>query len=63
MAQNDFFNLMDIFIYGGISIVFLMLFIFVFRFIGAWMLRIDEVISLLKKILRELERSNKNFHR
>ena len=63
MAQNDFFDLMDILIYGGLTIVFLMLFIFVFRFIGAWMLRIDEVISLLKKILRELERSNKNFHR
>lgn len=63
MAQNDFFDLMDILIYGGLTIVFLMLFIFIFRFIGAWMLRIDEIISLLKKILRELERSNKNFHR
>ncbi len=32
--------------------------IFLMRWIGAWMLRIDEVINLQKDILKELQKKN-----
>lgn len=35
--------------------------IFLLRSIGAWMLRIDEVIKLQKDILEELKRGNGNI--
>ena len=38
------------------------LFVIVMRFIGAWMLRIDEVISNQKKIIEELKKGNQNFN-
>ncbi len=34
------------------------LFVLIMRFLGAWMLRIDEVISNQKKIIEELRKSN-----
>jgi len=40
------------------GIAILILFVIVMRFIGAWMLRIDEVISNQKKIINELQRIN-----
>lgn len=44
------------FIVGGIAV--LILFVLIMRFIGAWMLRIDEVISNQKKIIEELKEAN-----
>ena len=48
---------------GGLSIVFVVIvfvvIVIIMRFIGAWMLRIDEVISTQKEILGELKKSNK----
>lgn len=39
-------------------IVIIVLVIFVIRLFGAWMLRIDEVITNLKAILAELKKTN-----
>jgi hypothetical protein len=48
---------------GGATVIFVIIMIvvviFVLRLFGAWMLRIDEVIDLLRAILKEL-RSPKN---
>ena len=33
-------------------------FVFIMRWLGAWMLRIDEVIDLQKDILKELKKKN-----
>jgi hypothetical protein len=35
-----------------------LLFILIFRWVGAWMLRINDVISLQKEILAELKKLN-----
>jgi len=34
------------------------LFVLLFRFVGAWMLRINDVISMQEKILAELQKAN-----
>ncbi len=36
--------------------------IFLLRAIGAWMLRIDEVIKVQKEILEELKKNNATIH-
>ena len=41
------------------GILILICVIFLLRAIGAWMLRIDEVIKLQKDILQELKKGNK----
>ena len=38
-----------------IGIAFIVLFVFIMRSFGAWMLRIDEVIDIQKEILKELK--------
>ena len=45
---------------GPILLIFIMLvaFIFILRWIGAWMLRITDVINLQKEILEELKKMN-----
>jgi hypothetical protein len=49
----------DELVYGiGISIL-IVCFIFIIRLFGAWLLRIDEVIKLLKQILDELSKEKK----
>jgi hypothetical protein len=40
------------------GLAFTALFVLVMRLIGAWMLRIDEVISNQKKIIEELKKAN-----
>ena len=46
----------------GLGIVFVIVicivFVFIMRWLGAWMLRIDEVIDLQKDILKELKKTN-----
>lgn len=39
-------------------IVICIVFVFIMRWLGAWMLRIDEVIDLQKDILKELQKKN-----
>jgi hypothetical protein len=39
-------------------VVIIIVFVFVIRLFGAWMLRIDEVISNQKQILTELKKAN-----
>lgn len=41
-----------------VLIILLVAFIFLIRLFGAWMLRIDEVIALLKSIDQTLKRSD-----
>ncbi len=41
-----------------IAIIVLVVMIFLFRFFGAWMFRIDEVITNQKEILAELQKTN-----
>jgi hypothetical protein len=38
-----------------VVIVLIIVFVFVMRAFGAWMLRIDEVIAIQKEILKELQ--------
>jgi uncharacterized membrane protein YbhN (UPF0104 family) len=38
-----------------IGIIIIIVFVFVVRAFGAWMLRIDEVIDVQKEILKELQ--------
>ena len=44
-------------IIGLLAIVFVVI---VLRFVGAWMLRIDEVIKLQKDMLLEMKKINNN---
>lgn len=47
---------MDVYDYTiEITIVVIVFIVFMIRLLGAWMLRIDEVIKLLKEILKELQ--------
>lgn len=41
-----------------IAIVVIVVFIFIIRIFGAWMLRIDEVIKFQRSILAELKKAN-----
>ena len=43
-----------------IGLVIIAVIVFVIRLFGAWMLRIDEVISNQKAILGELKKANSN---
>ena len=45
-----------------IGLVIFIIIIFIIRAIGAWMLRIDEVITNQKAILAELKKSNFDFN-
>lgn len=47
---------LDILVLIGIG-VFIIL-VVAFRFIGAWLFRIDEVIKLLRQILLEIKKQN-----
>ena len=42
----------------GFSIVFIIAFVIITRLLGAWMLRINEVIDNQKDILTELKKQN-----
>ena len=42
----------------GFSIVFIIAFVIITRLLGAWMLRINEVIDNQKAILTELKKQN-----
>ena len=42
-----------------LSLVVLIAFIFLIRFIGAWLLRINEIIDTQKQIVEELKKLNK----
>ena len=39
-----------------IGIILLIVFIFIIRLLGAWMLRIDEIIKLQKEMLVEMKK-------
>lgn len=41
-----------------VGIVIIVLFVFIMRSFGAWMLRIDEVIDIQKEILKEIKSRN-----
>jgi len=45
----------------GLGILIFVAAIFLLRAIGAWMLRIDEVIKVQKDILEELKKRNGNL--
>ena len=47
---------MDMLIYFGIAFIVALL---ITRLFAAWIFRIDDVISVLRKILKELEYQNK----
>lgn len=38
-----------------VGIVLIIVFVFLIRAFGAWMLRIDEIIALQKEILKEIQ--------
>ncbi|MFD0977042.1 hypothetical protein [Salinimicrobium gaetbulicola] len=42
-----------------VGIIVMVVFVFVIRLFGAWMLRIDEIITNQKEILVELRKGNK----
>jgi hypothetical protein len=39
-----------------VGLVLIVVFVFIMRAFGAWMLRIDEVITVQKEILKEIQR-------
>ncbi len=51
---------MESFIYFFIGIIFLIVFVLIMRLVGAWMLRINEIIQNQNLIISELRKANSN---
>lgn len=58
--MNTFPTILEIFGAGGfiLALVIFVVFVLLIRLIGAWMLRINEIINLQKDILEELKKQN-----